>query len=187
MSKIGTLKAVSECLQSGDYDQAKGKLSSGYPFQPLTNEGRQYTPSQATKLFIRDGFIDRYTGDRLVFPGTLRLFSILLPDEFPFHPNWKMDRTHIAYWEMTPTVDHIVPVSRGGVDGEENWATTSMMRNSAKSNWTLDELDWTLHPPGDIKEWDGLMGWFVNYLDEDPEHLSNAHIKKWFQAAMKAI
>lgn len=187
MSKVSTLKAVSECLGSGDFEQAKAKLCSGYPFQPLTNEGRQYTPLQSTQLFIRDGFVDRYSGDKLVFPGALRLFSLLLPDEFPFHPNWKMDRTHIAYWEMTPTVDHILPVSRGGADSEENWATSSMMRNSAKSNWTLEELGWTLLPPGDIDEWDGLMGWFVSYLDDSPEHLENPLIKKWHRAAKKAV
>jgi hypothetical protein len=33
-------------------------------------------------VFARDGFVDRYSGERLVFPGTLRLLAKLLPNEF---------------------------------------------------------------------------------------------------------
>ncbi|MFF0818704.1 HNH endonuclease [Rhodococcus sp. NPDC003318] len=51
-----------------------------------------------------------------------------------------MSQTHFAYWELFPTIDHIVPVTRGGADDESNWVTTSMLRNSAKAHWTLDEL-----------------------------------------------
>jgi HNH endonuclease len=53
-----------------------------------------------------------------------------------------------AFWEVGATIDHVVPVTRGGADDESNWVTTSMARNSAKMNWTLEELGWTLHPPG---------------------------------------
>jgi hypothetical protein len=78
--------------------------------------------------------VDRYSGLPLVFPGVLRLLSRLLPQEFPFHPNWKMAETHPAYWELFPTIDHVLPVSRGGVDSDVNWVTTSMLRNAAKAN-----------------------------------------------------
>lgn len=61
-----------------------------------------------TELFVRDGFIDRYRGTRLVYPPTLRLISEELPEQFPYHRNWKMSETHHAFWELTPTVDHIL-------------------------------------------------------------------------------
>jgi hypothetical protein len=32
---------------------------------------------------------------------------------FPYHPNWKMEVTHPAYWELTATVEHVVPVCHG--------------------------------------------------------------------------
>lgn len=80
--------------------------------------------------FVRDGFIDRYSGRHLVFPGTLRVLSTLFPEDFPFHPNWKTQFTHPAFWELFPTIDHIVPVARGGLDVPENWVTTSQLRNS---------------------------------------------------------
>lgn len=51
-----------------------------------------------------------------------------------------MSECHIVYWELFPTIDHIVPVARGGRNSEENWVSTSMLRNSAKFNGTLEEL-----------------------------------------------
>ena len=112
---------------------------------------RRYSPYQSCQVFIRDGFIDRYAGTRLVFPGALRILSIEMPKEFPFHPNWKMSESHIVYWELFPTIDHVVPVSKGGADEEQNWVSTSMLRNNAKSNWTLEELGWELKPQGDVR------------------------------------
>jgi len=68
-----------------------------------------------TRIFARDGFIDRYRGSRLIFPPVLRLLSLYLPKEFPYHKNGKMTEGHMAYWELFPTVDHVVPSS-------ERWA-----------------------------------------------------------------
>jgi hypothetical protein len=48
-----------------------------------------------------------------------------------------MSETHIIYWALFPTIDHVVPVAREGPDEDKNWVTTSMLRNAAKSNWTL--------------------------------------------------
>ena len=75
----------------------------------------------------------------------------------------------MMYWELFPTVDHIVPIARGGIDEESNWVTTSMLRNSMKSNWTLEELDWSLLPTGDLQEWDGLTNLFVLLIDNFPQ------------------
>jgi hypothetical protein len=148
---------------------------------------RRYGPVQSTQVFVRDGFIDRYSGERLVFPPVLRILSAALPSEFPYHPNWKTDVTHPAYWEVGATVDHLVQVTRGGADDETNWITTSMARNYAKMNWTLEELGWKLHPPGDLDSWDGLMPWFLEYTARHPEALANASVKHWQRAARIAL
>ena len=76
-----------------DLPSASFIATRDYPFAPSLNVGRNYTEFQATQVFIRDGFVDRYSGERLVFPGVLRLLSRLLPTEFPFHRNWKMSQT----------------------------------------------------------------------------------------------
>jgi hypothetical protein len=39
-----------------------------YPFLPVQKCKRAYTPFQSMRIFLRDGFVDRYNGDRLVFP-----------------------------------------------------------------------------------------------------------------------
>jgi hypothetical protein len=123
--------------------------------------------------------IDRYSGVGLICPATLRL----IPETFPFHRNGRLDVCHFAFWELFPTVDHFLPIARGGADGESNWITTSMVRNAAKSAFTLAELGWSLHPPGNIDEWDGLTGWFVERAKADPEILVDMYLRQWFAAA----
>ena len=183
MEKLLVLTAVCKALREGLPDRAADLLRCEYPFAPDQIVARIHGLRKATRIFIRDGFTDRYTGERLVFPPVLRLISMVLPVDFPYHPNWKTDATHSAYWELSATVDHLVPVTRGGVNDDSNLVTTSMARNSAKMNWTLEQLGWTLHPPGDFGSWDGLVGWFLDYTQAHPESLMNVSIRSWYKAA----
>lgn len=91
----------------------------------------------------------------------------------------------MAYWELFPTIDHVVPVARGGSDSEDNYVCCSMLTNSIKSNWTLEQLQWRLLPEGDLSEWDGMMGWFLRRVDADPAVLKNNYIKRWYAAASR--
>ncbi|MDR0716000.1 MAG: HNH endonuclease [Azoarcus sp.] len=181
------VKNACDEIMTGSMDRARDIISTEYPFFPLSNSGRTYSTYQKTKIFLRDGFIDRYSGDRLVFPAVLRLFSCIMPIEFPFHKNWKTSECHIAYWQLHPTVDHIVPVSRGGADNESNWVCTSQLKNSAKSNWLLEELDWTLHEPGRLDDWDGLIYWYIKYIDQHGEFLKYKYLSSWYYVAKSAI
>ena len=54
------------------------------------------------------------------------------------------------YWALYPTLDHVLPIARGGTDTPDNWVLTSQQMNSAKAHWTLEELRWTLLPPGSM-------------------------------------
>ncbi|HFB65723.1 MAG TPA: HNH endonuclease [Aeromonadales bacterium] len=186
MSQIHKIiKNACSAIAKNEIEEAKKIIDTGYPFSPLKNEGRRYSNYQKTKIFIRDGFIDRYSGDKMIFPPVLRLMSKLMPKEFPFHKNWKTTECHMAYWQLLPTIDHVVPVSRGGKDQESNWVCTSQLRNSAKSNWLLKELGWYLHEPGDIKEWDGLTTWFLNYTEKNKNILNDSYINSWHKALQK--
>lgn len=182
-----TIQRVCQHISAKDIAIAKQVLSSEYPFVSIQKTSRDYTPLLMTQIFIRDGFIDRYRGTRLVFPPVLRLLSHYLPDEFPFHKNGKMSESHIAYWELFPTVDHVVPVARGGTDTEDNWICCSMLTNSIKSNWTLDQLQWKMHDRGDFKVWDGMIGGFLGQVSKDPSAMANPYIKKWHSAATRAV
>ena len=182
-----TLSAVCTALSTGTIADAQQLLRIHYPFKPIRPSGRDYTPRQCMVIFRRDGFLDRYSGRRLVFPGTLRLLSKLLPEDFPFHPNWKSDRCHFAYWELFPTIDHVVPVSRGGTDDATNWVTASMLANTAKANFVLSELGWTLRPERADPSWDGLTSWCLDVVDRDPTLRADRYIRQWCSAARAAI
>lgn len=109
----------------------------------------------------------------------------MLPEEFPAHSHWDMSKSHFGFWELFPTIDHLVPVSRGGVDDDTNWVTTSMLRNSAKAHWTLDELGWALLPAGDSATWDGMTSWYVNYLTRHPQYrVNHLYLRQWFAATV---
>jgi hypothetical protein len=179
---VGAVVAVCEALK-GNVEQAREALSKLYPLIHQASSTRKYTPVQCMTIFLQDGFIDRYSGKRLVFPGTLRVLSILLPVEFPYHPNWKVEVTHPAFWELFPTIDHIVPVSRGGLDDQSNWATTSQLMNAAKANWSLDQLGWKLLDPAPSGEWDGLTRWCLEFVRSHGELMRNDYVRKWVRAA----
>lgn len=182
-----SLERVCDLLSQGEIHQGAALLCSEYPFRKLDHPGRSYTPLECTQVFLRDGFVDRYSGDCLVFPGTLRLMSRLMPEAMPFHNNWKMSDTHPAFWECFPTIDHVVPVARGGADDQSNWVSTSMLRNSAKSNWTLEELGWQLSPPGQRSSWNGLLDWYLDFMDAHPALQKDLYLGKWYRAGASAM
>ncbi len=182
-----SIEKVCQLIADGDVASAAAVARAEYPFEQQAKSSRQYTEYQSMQVFVRDGFVDRYSEARLVFPATLRLLSQILPTEFPAHANWKMSESHIVFWELFPTVDHVVPVARGGADDASNWVTASMLKNQAKSSWTMEELGWALHPAGNVKEWDGLTRWFIEYADAHPEVLANAYLKRWYNAAKRVL
>lgn len=186
-ARVSALADVCRALALDDGPGAVDVLQRSYPFTSTPATPRRYGPAQATPVFVRDGFLDRYSGLRVVFPPVLRAISVALPDAFPYHPNWKTDVTHPAYWELTATIDHLEPASRGGADDESNWVTTSMARNSAKGNFSLEDLGWSLHPPGDVSEWDGLLSWYVEYTDARPGALVDNAMRQWRKAAVEVL
>jgi hypothetical protein len=183
--RANIIDRVLQALRTGVTATARAILRVEYPCVPVTPETRRYTELQSLQVFARDGFRDRYSGQRLLFPGILRLLSHLLPQEFPFHPNWKISETHPAYWELFPTIDHVLPLTRGGADREANWITTSMLRNAAKAHWTLEELGWSLWPSGSLAEWDGLTRLFLEFINSDRSLLEDRYLRRWHTAASR--
>lgn len=180
--KCKTLGLVLNSLIEDDIDGAKNYVNSRYPFKPINRTSRSYSKKMMLEVFIKDGFVDRYSGKRLVFPGTLRAISLILPNEFPFHPNGKTSECHIAFWELFPTIDHIKPFSLGGNNDIENLYTTSMIRNGAKSLWSIEQLDWKLHPPGDVFKWNGLVTQFLELITSNPQLLEQQYIRDWHKS-----
>ena len=95
-----------------------------------------------------------------------------------------MEECHSAYWELVPTIEHIVHNDLGVEDKPSNYATTSMLHNSVKSNWTLEQLNWKLYPTGDINEYDGLTDLFVRLIENDLELFDDPYIKRWYKLSV---
>lgn len=186
-TKVEVISEICRVLLGGNEETAKQIAAREYPFTSQIPFKRRITKVERTKVFIRDGFIDRYSGEPLIYPGTIVTLSELLPEEFPYHANWKMDACHPCYWELWPTIDHVVPVARGGKDDESNWVSTSMFHNSAKANAQLTEIGWQLYSPGNFNEWDGLIHWFMEYIESHPELLKKERIKQWYVCAKYCV
>lgn len=190
------LEAVAGLLNAGRERDADALLRADYPIAPAPDRRRAYTLREMLQVFLRDGFTDRYTGDRLVHPAALRVLSLRLPKAFPYHPNGKYGLGHQAYWDLFPTIDHMVPVARGGPDTEANWMTCSMLTNARKANWLVEELGWTLRDAPSMAGWDGLTAWFVAYVEDHPDVLvesdpatraSVRYVNTWHRATVDAL
>ena len=183
LMRADIIEEIINSILHGNIENGRTIIESRYPFRYYEIEKRRYSKKQKMEQFKRDGFIDRYTGDRLLHPGILKIISTFYSEEFPYQAHWKMSETHIAYWECNPTIDHIIPIARGGQDNPSNWTTTSMLHNSIKSNWTLEQLNWELHSPGDLAEWDGLTSKYISIVEAYPELLDDNYKEEWYKVS----
>jgi hypothetical protein len=185
--KSEVISDIVTMLLENNKAEAREIIRQEYPHTYFEIEKRTYTMMQKMNQFMEDGFIDRYTGKKLLNPGILKVISYYFPSEFPFQSHWKMTQTHIAYWELLPTLDHIYPIAKGGEDDEKNWVTTSMKNNSIKSNYTIDEIHWKLYPKGNLSDWDGLTSVFLQLVENDKVLLNDPYIKSWYKVSQKVF
>ncbi len=69
------IAAVCRALAEGASARAETIVQRDYPFAPAPVTARRFRPTAYTKAFIRDGFIDRYSGARLVFPPVVTVHT----------------------------------------------------------------------------------------------------------------
>lgn len=181
--KTEVLIEIFDAIRSGEIARARRISQHGYAWQSNPTTNRSMSKSRSLRVFFRDGFIDRYFGTRLVFPGALLLLGQLLPDCFPMHKNWQVAHSHVVYWELWPVVDHLVPITRGGSNEDSNLVTTSELHNSAKAHWTIQDLGWELEPQGDLGDWDGLVRWTQEWIESNPAFEPDQTLANWIKAA----
>ena len=162
MDKVEILEDVSKYILINNINGAKRIIETHYPFKKPIVKIRKYTDKEKMKQFVKDGFIDRYSGQKLVNPGLLKVLSYYMPDVFPYHSHWKMENCHNAYWELVPTLDHIFPIA-----------------------WTLKQLNWKLYESGDFKIYDGLTSLFVQLVEADETLLNDSYIYRWYHLSKK--
>lgn len=152
-------------------DERRG---AGTPLPPTTQRRR-------LALFLRDGFVDRWSGRRLVYPSALCALAHELPGALPLSDH--RARSHQAHSDLFPSLDHVLAHARGGTHAEANWVTTSLTRNERKGGASAVSLGWTLRAGGD-GSWDGLLGWYVDYAATRPYLAGVRGNRGWHEAAM---
>lgn len=180
---------ICDAISGDSPDDPAALARAELPFEPFERTRRSIAKPKQVSVFLRDGFVDQYSGMKLVFPGTLRLLSHLLPTAIPFHPHWKTAECHGLYWDLQATVDHVLPVALGGSNEMNNLVSTSMNNNLAKGHRKLENLRWKRQQPGTLLEWDGLLSWFMKYITDKDESnvLEQQFIKDWHSAAQQAL
>lgn len=189
MRRVDILLAVGDLVARDRIDEAKATLLATYPLAVQATPRTTWSKKRLLAVYQRDGFTDRYFGEPLVLPGALRAMSLLLGDSFPYHPNWKQSATHPAIWDLSPTIDHVIPVARGGADDESNIVTTSMARNAAKANFLPEEVNYPSVRAAVIPGWDGMQGWFLSICEHHPSLRDHQSVRDWRSAiiAMKRL
>jgi hypothetical protein len=195
------IAAILRALDGNPSDAASRAAALEPKFRKTTRTKRSgISRLEMMDVFLRDGFVDQYSGERLLFPGTLLLLGALLPEVFPKAPpgqGWRVSECHWIYWRLWPTVEHIVPVARADdgfdVNATANLLTASQMMNSARDVWAPDEVPAPMRfkriPAEDAiaKRWDGMTQWFVEYTTMHPGHLKDLQIHGWHKTAIAAI
>jgi hypothetical protein len=117
-------QALASALADGDSSESRrlvelvanpGALS---PTTRLSSSLRRWAG-----VFARDSYTCRYCERQTIAPPVLRVVSHVFPTRFRFHPNWKTSETDAAYFVLSTSADHVVPVTRGGTDAPDNLVT----------------------------------------------------------------
>lgn len=77
--KIEIIDKASKLLLNNNKEEAIKTINDQYKFEYKKIQKRSYSDSQKFKIFMRDGFIDRYNGEKLLNPGILKVFSTYFP------------------------------------------------------------------------------------------------------------
>ncbi len=207
--KAQRIESVCRAVRAGRLDFARQVITRTYPWDPrapldalpVAADPRGFRPAGSAgrapktrrvldrraelRIFVRDGFRDRYSGKRLVFPGTLLVLAVVLHDVVPYPdpPSARRERTHQMMCELYPVVDHVIPLSRperlraaglADPDDPANLVTTSTANNTAKGIALPAEVGWTCLDLPAGEAWDGLSGWFREYLGHDAAPLADS-------------
>jgi 5-methylcytosine-specific restriction endonuclease McrA len=145
-------------------------------------------PLQAA-IFARDRYTCRYCDTRTVLIPVMYAISALYGSIFKAHRYWRRDETDIAYWTYATSVEHIVPVKRGGTNDPDNVITACWHCNEEKGTHTLLQLDWNVRPIAE-RAWDGLgskLPSLIAVMDATPRldtvmKTTRGYFEGWVQA-----
>jgi 5-methylcytosine-specific restriction endonuclease McrA len=157
--------------------------------EPQQLERRRKLPQAlVASVLWRDRSRCRYCARACLPPSVLRLVSAIWPDSFPYHLHWKANRTHVAYWQVAASIDHIHAGTMGGdwLD-PTNLTTACWPCQQIKGNISLERLGWKLREIDTKSGWDGLISRYEEFwrAGGSPEPEVHRSWIKDFDAARK--
>lgn len=139
-------------------DATVHRQSKNPKFVPVPKAQQPRMPSAASQLAIlrRDGFRCRFCETKLVVKSIHNVFSKAVPDAARQGPT--NETRHFGIGNLTASVDHIIPYSRGGTNDPDNLVTACPTCNYGRGAWLLEEVEIEnpFRYPPIVDDWDGL-------------------------------
>ena len=143
---------------AGRIDPTIHRQSTNPKFIPVPKEKQPRMPNAAHQLEIlrRDGFRCRFCDTKVIAKSIHKTFARAVPDAA--RQGTTNETTHFGISNLTASVDHIIPYSRGGTNDADNLVTACPTCNYGRGNWLLEEVE--IENPFNyapiVDEWDGL-------------------------------
>jgi len=126
--------------------------------------GRKNIPKKIQlEVWKRDSWHCRYCGKPVFFSPTLKLLDQINPNHTYYHKNGKTGKMLELFQKMWASVDHIVPISKGGENEIDNYATACWKCNlKFREKMVGKDKSNPLDP--EAKEWDGFSGLYPSLI-----------------------
>ena len=100
MSKCDVITLACEALSKGQLEESKEIIKVRYRFDMVETKKWNFSKTKLLQVFIRDGFIDRYSGEKLIPTGALSVLSELMPEGRLCLRNWweRLKRREYYWW-----------------------------------------------------------------------------------------
>lgn len=159
---LGTLKSIHEKKE---------------PNKPSVSEKDKFI------VFRKNKYQCSYTGIKLITHPIIELLSYILPNEFPYNnpPNGSdkdEKNTHLLVWALWPSVDHIIPVSKGGLNMLDNYTIANSKVNMFKAKFHHEEIGLEMKKHQD-SEWNGLEYEYHLLFKKYKSDIPNSRLKKF--------
>ena len=92
----------------------------------------------------------------LFFGPSLLLLENMNPGRGYYHPNGATGKMLQLFQQCWASVDHIVPVTHGGTNDQENLVSCCMICNIRRGNFVDDRYVTSKHPSSCDLRWDGF-------------------------------
>lgn len=149
------------------------KRVSAFPAAQRAKRG-SLTQKVKRSTFERDQFTCRFCGTKTIDLEVLKALSRIFPAELPYNSAWKHGESSLVYWTHSTSLEHILPIARGGLDDIANYATTCYACNDARGDLLLEEIGWKDRLSSPVS-WDGLRRYLTVLRKLLPEEAAPAH------------